>query len=217
MVWIQVGTVSAALAASACHPDAIVLQGVDAGGHGVAHGASIISLLPETADALEAQGASNITLVAAGGIVDGRSSVAALALGASAVVMGTRFLGAEETNISADVREAVLETRDGGETTVRSKIFDEMWGSNSWPQIYDGRCLRNAAYDNITNGMSLAEVQKLFQQTLERARTQHVDVRDINSIWSGTGVGMVRKEEKAADIVRKVQEDTKRRLQNMMK
>src|SRR5437763_563577 len=78
-------------------PDVLVMQGLDAGGHGWEKGAGVISLVPEAVDALEENGFAHIHVLAAGGIVDGRGVAAALALGAEGVVMGTRFLGALET------------------------------------------------------------------------------------------------------------------------
>jgi nitronate monooxygenase len=58
-------------------PDALCLQGADAGGHGFKKGAGIISLVPEPSDALAREGFSNIFIIAAGGIVDGRGVLAA--------------------------------------------------------------------------------------------------------------------------------------------
>ncbi|UZP43492.1 hypothetical protein NXS19_011304 [Fusarium pseudograminearum] len=122
---------SALEAAKICQPDALVLQGSDAGGHGHAHGASLITLIPEVVDALENEGIANIPLIAAGGIMDGRSAAAAVMLGASGVVMGTRYLGAKEANFDANVREAVFSTTDAGKATVRSRLFDDIWDGTS--------------------------------------------------------------------------------------
>ncbi|RFU34633.1 hypothetical protein B7463_g1726, partial [Scytalidium lignicola] len=56
-IWIQVSTVKDAVdAAKTCHPDVLVIQGSDAGGHGLAKSSSIISLLPECADTLKKEG-----------------------------------------------------------------------------------------------------------------------------------------------------------------
>ena len=64
----------------------IVAQGYDAGGHGLINFASIISLVPEIISAIP-----RTPVLAAGGISDASGVLAALALGADAVVMGTRF------------------------------------------------------------------------------------------------------------------------------
>ena len=81
-VWVQIGTVAEALeVARLCAPDLLVVQGSDAGGHGLQQGASLITLLPEVADALRDAGLSErVALVAAGGIVDGCGVTACLAL-----------------------------------------------------------------------------------------------------------------------------------------
>ena len=75
MVWVQVGSVEAAVTvAKTVKPDALCIQGIDAGGHGFEKGAGIISLLPEVSDTLEKEGFGQIPLVTAGGIVDGRGA-----------------------------------------------------------------------------------------------------------------------------------------------
>jgi nitronate monooxygenase len=63
---------------------------------------------PEVGDALQDLGLGDVPLIAAGGIADGRGCAAALALGAAGIVMGTRFLGAEETSIPDVYRDAIF-------------------------------------------------------------------------------------------------------------
>ncbi|KAL6912450.1 hypothetical protein FSST1_010210 [Fusarium sambucinum] len=187
-VWIQVGSVKAALAAAtSCEPDALVLQGCDAGGHGHKYGASIITLIPEASDALREQGQSSIPLIAAGGIMDKRSVAAAIALGASGVVMGTRFLACHEIEVANEVVDECLAARDGGEATVRSRVFDDIWGQNLWPDMYDGRCIRNAMYDNVEEaGMSIQEAQLALSTRSSSKGGNEFVVRDTNTIWAGT-------------------------------
>ena len=212
-VWIQVGTVSAALqAAQACHPDALVLQGSDAGGHGHARGSSVITLVPEVADVLHDQGIDDIPLIAAGGIMDGRSTAAAMMLGASGVVMGTRFLRAEEANLPSEYRQEVFLAFDGGESTVRSRVFDEMWGPNPWPELYDGRCLRNACYEDSQKGLSGHEIRARLYHNLYKAQTENVDFKDTSSLWAGAGVGMVKRIQRAGNIVEEVTSFAKQKL-----
>ena len=88
-MWIQIGSVADAVqVVRLCNPDVLVDQGADAGGHGLAQGAGIVSLLPEVEDAICGMGI-RIPMIAAGGIVDGRAAAACMTLGASGVALGT--------------------------------------------------------------------------------------------------------------------------------
>ncbi|KAJ5747805.1 uncharacterized protein N7511_009501 [Penicillium nucicola] len=213
-VWVQLGSVAAAVdVARACHPDALVLQGGDAGGHGHENGASIVSLIPETADALDVLGLGDIPLIAAGGIVDGRGCAAALTLGAAGVVMGTRFLAAEETSIPDAYRDAIFEASDGGRATARSRVFDEIWGANFWPDTYDGRCLRNKVYEHYKNGVDIEKIRRMISEMINDPGSVNLDTKDMGSIWAGTGVGLVQKLEKAPEIIDEVRGDTRRYME----
>jgi nitronate monooxygenase len=212
-VWVQLGSVKAALdIAQACHPDALVLQGSDAGGHGHQDGASIVSLIPEVTDTLLQHEILDIPLVAAGGIVDGRGTAAALALGASGVVMGTRFLSAPETRIPQIYRDAIFKASDGGQATARSRVFDEIWGPNFWPATYDGRCLRNKVYNRYASGMDINKIRSWLVSEMNGPGSKSLDVQDMGSLWAGTGVGMVNTMQKAGDIVRTVRDDAMKRI-----
>lgn len=203
-VWVQVGSVDAALdAATACTPDALVLQGNDAGGHGHKNNASIVSLVPEVADSLKQRNISDVALIAAGGIADGRGAAGAVMLGAGGVVMGTRFLGATETVFEPKFRDAVLSAVDGGVSTVRSRVFDDIHGVNMWPDMYDGRCMRNAMYDNYVKGLSPEENRNdLFRRI---SSSESTPIKDVAMLWAGTGVGLVKEMESATDIVHRTQ------------
>jgi nitronate monooxygenase len=203
-IWIQVGSVTAALqVAQLCSPDVLVLQGIDAGGHGFEKGAGIISLLPEAMDALQANGFGNIPLVASGGIVDGRGVASALALGAQGVVMGTCFLAAPETAIHPKYRAAVLAAKDGGQSTVRAKIFDELRGSNIWPVIYDGRGLVTKSYLDYVSGVSIEKIRELYADAVQD-EDAGFGKNQRAAVWAGTGVGLVKEIKPAAEIVNEV-------------
>ena len=210
-IWIQLGSVAAALhVAKIAQPDVLCLQGADAGGHGFEKGASIVSLLPEVADALAAEGCSHVPLVASGGIVDGRGVAAALTLGAEGVVMGTRFLASREVNVHPVYQAAVLEAQDGGQVTTRSKLFDQLRGPNIWPELYDGRGLVAQSHKYFANGMSLEEIQKLHNEAVAgEDKGYDTGLQGRAAIWAGTGVGLVKEVQSAGEIVQKVQEDAR--------
>lgn len=204
-VWIQVGSVAAALTiAKNSKPDVLSVQGQDAGGHGFQKGAGVISMLPEISDALEESG-HKIRLVAAGGITEGRSTAAALMLGAEGVVMGTRFLASEEINLHPLWQKAVIHADDGAESTVRSKLFDNLRGPNMWPTAYDGRSIVMESYEAHVSGTDIEEIRELHN---EAAKEDHggfgVRGKGRAAMWAGTGVGLVKKVQPAGEIVEEV-------------
>ncbi|KAI7278211.1 hypothetical protein KC352_g7525, partial [Hortaea werneckii] len=189
-------------------PDALCIQGLDAGGHGLEKGAGIITLLPEVRDALASEGYGYIPLLASGGIVCGRSAAAALALGAEGVVMGTRFLAATETTMHPAYRAAIFAASEGAESTVRSKLFDELRGPNIWPEDYDGRSLVMQSWEDHVRGVSLDEVRKSHAEAVKAEdRGYAVNGKGRAAIWAGSGVGMVRKEQLAAEILEEVRRE----------
>ncbi len=84
--------------------DAIVAEGEEAGGH--IGQLTTMALTPAVCDAV------SIPVITAGGVADGRGMVAAFALGAEAVQMGTRFLTAEECTVHADYKQKIIEAKD---------------------------------------------------------------------------------------------------------
>ena len=103
-VFIQVGSVEEAVAVSEAGVDAIIAQGVEAGGH-VKSTISLSTLLPSVVEAVQP-----VPVIAAGGIATGRGLVAALGLGAQGVSLGTRFLCSEEAHTIPEYKERVVES-----------------------------------------------------------------------------------------------------------
>jgi nitronate monooxygenase len=132
-VFIQVGSVEEAKAAANAGVDAIIAQGVEAGGH-VKSTTSLSTIVPAVVEAVKP-----IPVIAAGGIANGRGVVAALSLGAQAVSMGTRFLCSEETQVIRAYKERVVQSK--AEDTVYTLLFDI-----GWPDAAH-RVLRNKALD----------------------------------------------------------------------
>ncbi|BCS27471.1 nitronate monooxygenase [Aspergillus puulaauensis] len=216
-IWVQVGSVAEAVAiAEALDPDVLVVQGSDAGGHGLARSASIITLVPEVQDALAVRKLKQeIPLVAAGGIVDGRGVAASLALGASGVAMGTRFLACSEAQIARGYQAEVLRASDGGVCTVRSTVYDRVRGILSWPGRYDGRGVINKSYvDAVEGGMSDEENRVLYQKELKKGDSGWGPNARLTT-YAGTGVGLVREALPAANIVADVVEEAQNTLQHL--
>ncbi|MBS7663278.1 nitronate monooxygenase [Pseudomonas lalucatii] len=85
---------------------AVIIDGFEAAGHPGEDDIPSLVLLPRAVDELA------IPVIACGGFSDGRSLVAALALGADAVSMGTRFLGTEEAPVHANLKQKLLEASE---------------------------------------------------------------------------------------------------------
>lgn len=203
-IWIQIGCVRDALEiAEQCRPDVIVVQGSDAGGHGLERSAGIISLFPETADALRDAGFGHIGLVAAGGVVEGRGVAACLALGAAGVVMGTRFLASTEASIAKGYLDAVLRTKEGGTTTVRTKVYDVLRETTGWPDHIGGRGIINQSHLDVKDGEVTEANKKAYAAALTKGDSGWAENGRLTT-YAGTGVGLIKNVKPAVEILNEV-------------
>ncbi|KAH9825906.1 FMN-dependent 2-nitropropane dioxygenase [Teratosphaeria destructans] len=209
-IWVQIGTVADAVAVTeTCRPDVLVVQGGDAGGHGLERCAGLVSLVPEVDDAVSAvcrdHAIQKPHLVAAGGIMDGRGAAAAVALGTQGVVMGTRYLASPEANIAQGYRDAVIQASDGGVSTERGKLYDTLRGTTDWPHRYGGRGVRNETWYDAAKGMSVEENKKLYEEALKRGDEGWGSNARLTT-HAGTGVGLVKEVKGAAAITIEVRD-----------
>jgi nitronate monooxygenase len=168
-------------------------------------GASIITLLPEVADALDACGCSDIPLVATGGLADSRGVAAALTLGAAAVAMGTRFLASKEANINPGYQRHVIEGKDGGQNTVRTQLYNHLRGTVNWPTPFDARGIINQSWMDHEAGMAFEENKRLHDELLKQGENAW-GAGGRTATYAGTAVGLVKDVKSAAEIVKEVQE-----------
>jgi enoyl-[acyl-carrier protein] reductase II len=96
--------------------DAVVGEGVEAGGHNGADQITTFVLIPQLVDALQ------IPVIAAGGIADGRGILAALALGAEGVQIGTRFAATVESSAHENYKRKIVEAKDNDTVLAFRKI-----------------------------------------------------------------------------------------------
>ncbi|MBI3143388.1 MAG: nitronate monooxygenase [Bacteroidetes bacterium] len=88
--------------------DAVVAEGFEAGGHNGREETTSLVLWPQVAKRIQ------IPMIAAGGIADGAAMLAAFALGAQAVQVGSRFVASEESSAHPNFKQAVIQTDEGG-------------------------------------------------------------------------------------------------------
>ena len=173
----------------------IVVQGSEAGGHGTEQ-RTVMTLVPEARDWLEAHAPTTL-LLAAGGIADGRGLAAALALGADGALIGTRFWATEESLAPQAAKRAALAL--DGDATCRSSIFDIL-RRKPWPPEYGFRAHRNAMHRRWEGReQALRDAPEAAIQAYEAA-TLEGDY-SVAHLPVGQAIGLVRDIPSAADVV----------------
>lgn len=185
--------------------DAVIAQGSEAGAHRgtfavPAEEALIgtVALVPQVVNAVR------VPVIASGGIMDGRGLVAALALGASAVQMGTAFLACKEAGTNVAYREALKRERESRTTLTRA---------------FSGRMARGLSNEFIEkwNASGLEHLpypwQNAFTQPMRRAATAAKQAGML-SLWAGQGVSMLR-ETTAQELMRELQKEMKEAWLNL--
>jgi nitronate monooxygenase len=135
LVLYQVGSLDDALAAERAGADAIIAQGVEAGGH-VRGRTGLMTLLPEIASRVR------VPVMASGGIANGAGLAAALALGASGVHCGTAFLATHESYAHDYHKQRIVDATAGD--TVHTDIYAINWAVGS-----PVRVLANSVTDEV--------------------------------------------------------------------
>jgi nitronate monooxygenase len=204
----MVATVEDALTVQASGVDAIVAQGHEAGGHRstwvkkpTAEHAHIgtIALVPQVAQAVP------VPVIAAGGISSGRGVVAALALGAQGVMMGTRFAATRESRAIDFYKEALV-AADSDSTTV----------TDAFSGLY-ARVLRNTYttdYRESDAPVLTGYVQGVASRDVILAAVETRN-REYYPLWAGQGVGMVNDVPGAGDVLTSIVNETFEVLQEM--
>ncbi len=190
----QVQSLAMAREAVAAGADMLVAQGSEAGGHGATRG--VFTLVPELIDAV----GPGVPVVAAGGIADGRGLAAALMLGASGVLMGTRFYATTEAAGADDAKERIR--RADGDATVRGMVFD-ITRQRAWPAPFTGRCLRNAHLDRW-HGRELELLHRVDQVAAEFAAARSAGNYDVLPVIAGEASGLVHDIPSAAAVLERV-------------
>jgi nitronate monooxygenase len=208
-IWLQIGTLAEALAAakSPSPPDVLVIQGTEAGGHGRASdGMGLFTLLPEILDTLNSQKPNfNIPIFAAGGISNGAGVAAALALGATGVCLGTRFLCSHEARIKPGYQNAIIAAKNGAQETRRTTLYNRLRGTN-WPDQYAPRGIVNATWHDQEAGVEFGELKALHDEA-EKAGDAGWGEQGRLATYAGAGVGMINEVEDAGILVEKLRRE----------
>jgi nitronate monooxygenase len=177
--------------------DILIAQGSEAGGHSGAR--STFPLVPAIVDLAAASG-YEVPVVAAGGVIDGRGLAAALMLGADAVLMGTRFLAAEESLASPAAKSRLVAA--SGDDTVRTRVFDIVRGYD-WPAQYAGRALTNRFSATWHGREAALAAAGEGERALYAAAAASGDV-DTAVVFAGEGIDLIHAVEPAGVILERV-------------
>jgi enoyl-[acyl-carrier protein] reductase II len=186
-VIVMVGKVRHAIKSEREGADIVAAQGTEAGGHTGEVGG--LALIPQVVDAVK------IPVLAAGGIADGRGLIAALALGAQGVVIGTRFIATPEAQAAPAYRDAIL--RSGEADTVRTRCYTGK----------PARTIRNRYNEEWER--KTEEIQPFPMQAAYSFQQGVMDYMGIGEgadpersfMPAGQGMGMIRSLKPAAQVI----------------
>ena len=205
IVFVQAQDVSQAMEATAAGADFIIAQGGEAGGHTGRRGT-----LGFAAQVLEMAG--EVPVVVAGGVGNGRGLAAALAMGASGVVMGTRFKASAEFAGNPAHKAAIVQS-DGGDTI--ADLANDGAMPFRWPSNVVGRVLRTPfaeewagrADELRTKAASYGDPRGIYQDP------ELDPPLDLN--WAGESSALVTEILPAGEIVRQTVAEAERLLRSV--
>ena len=168
--------------------DAIVAEGFEAGGHNGREETTTLVLIPLIKKAVK------IPVIAAGGIATGRSMLAAMALGAEGVQIGSRFVASEESSANINFKNAVIASNEG-DTKLTLK------------QLTPVRLLKNKFFDDVenaeNNSASIDELSKLLGRGRAKKGMFEGDLIE-GELEIGQVAAIIREIKPAKDIIEEI-------------
>lgn len=176
-----------ALSAERLGVDAICIDGFECAGHPGEDDVPGLVLIPATVDKVR------IPVIAAGGFADGRGLVAALALGAQGITMGTRFCATREAPIHDRVKQLILE----GDERSTNLIFRNLRNT--------ARVAKNSVSDQVVEilsrpGSKFEDVAHLVRGSGGREALESGNI-DAGLIWAGQSQGLIRDIPSVAELI----------------
>jgi enoyl-[acyl-carrier protein] reductase II len=171
--------------------DAVIAEGYEAGGHNGLDELTTLTLVPQVVDAV------TIPVVAAGGIADARGVVAALALGAEGVQMGTRFVATRECGAHQNFKDAIVKASDTDTAITGRKLGPT-------------RILKNEIavklLDMEATGASAEELLAFIGSSRSRTGQFEGDLAN-GEAYCGSIAGMIKEIKSVAEIIRNIVDD----------
>jgi enoyl-[acyl-carrier protein] reductase II len=153
--------------AEACGVDAVVAEGFEAGGHNGREETTTLVLIPQVADAVD------IPVIAAGGIGSGRQMLAAFALGAEAVQVGSRFVATHESSAHSAFKNAVVEAKEGStELSLKQLTPVRLIKNKFWEEVKQAE-MRGASREELAELLGRARAKKgMFEGDLDEGELE---------------------------------------------
>lgn len=174
--------------------DAVVAEGMEAGGH--IGNQTTMALIPQIVNAV------NIPVIAAGGIGDGRGVAASFMLGAEGVQMGTRFVVADESIVHDNYKDRIVKAKD-----IDSVVTGQSTG-------HPVRCLRNQmTKEYIKKEQEGVPFEELERMTLGSLRKAVMDGDILNgTVMAGQIAGLVSKRQSCKEILQEIMTEAEKLL-----
>ena len=174
--------------------DAVVAEGMEAGGH--IGNQTTMALIPQIVDAV------NIPVIAAGGIGDGRGVAASFMLGAEGVQMGTRFVVADDSIVHDTYKDRIVKAKD-----IDSVVTGQSTG-------HPVRCLRNQmTKEYIKKEQEGVPFEELERMTLGSLRKAVMDGDILNgTVMAGQIAGLVSKRQSCKEILQEIMTEAEKLL-----
>jgi NADH:quinone reductase (non-electrogenic) len=196
----KVGSVRHAVHAEKAGYDGIYAAGIEEGGHPLNDDVTTMVLTPRIAETVK------IPVVTAGGIADGRTLTAALALGAQGVMMATRFAATQECEVHDNIKQELIK-RQEYETTLICKSIG-----------LQGRAIKNKVVDEVLSleakGCSLEELIPLISGERVREAWASGNV-DIAPMMMGQSVGLVKDIPTCKELIERMVAEAKAEIERL--
>lgn len=173
-----VSSVKFALKAQDCGVDAIVAEGFEAGGHNGREETTTMTLIPLVKKAIQ------IPLIAAGGICTGESMLAAMALGAEGVQVGSRFVATPEASSHSNFKEEILKAEQGATILTLKELTPVRMMKNPFYKKIQNLYQKGASVEQLSFALGRGRAKKgMFEGDLSEGELEIGQVAaQINSI-----------------------------------
>jgi len=171
--------------------DAIVAEGFEAGGHNGREETTTLSLIPAV------RRATSLPLLAAGGIATGEQMLAAMALGADGVQIGSLFAAAAESSAHLNFKQAIIDTEEGGTKLMLKQLAPVRLLKNQFFKSVEEAELRGASVDELKELLGKGRAKKgMFEGDLAEGELE-----------IGQGAGYIKKIQTVQEIITQLTEE----------